>query len=243
MSVAIAIICLGLGGLLKGATGAGSPLLAIPALAMLYDVKIAVAIMIVPSLVTNLWQSWQFRRQLLPTRFVLYFSLAGALGALVGSWFLAFLPRASLSLIVALAVLGFLFFRLARPNWRLSYDRGLPLSAPLGFLGGWLQGTSGISAPVSISFLNSMNLERHTFIATISVFFVAMSIVQIPALGALEIMTWERLAISAAATIPILVCMPLGSWLGRRFSKQTFDRVILAVLGCLAVKLIFDALS
>ena len=243
MAVTVAIICLGFGGLLKGATGAGAPILAIPALAMLYDVKVAVAIMLVPSLVTNLWQSWQFRAQLLPTRFVLRFSIAGALGALVGSWFLAFLPRQALSLVVALAVLAFQFFRLARPTWRLSHDRALPLAGPLGFLGGWLQGTSGISAPVSISFLNSMNLERRSFIATISVFFVAMSLVQIPALGALEIMTWERLAISAAATIPIVVCMPLGSRLARHFSQQTFDRVILVILGCLAAKLIYDAMA
>src|SRR5680860_599432 len=181
MSVLIVIICLGLGGILKGATGAGAPILAVPALAMFYDVKIAVVIMLVPTLVTNLWQAWQFHRQLLPAKFVLYFSLAGAIGAVVGSWFLAVLPQHTLSLIVAFAVLAFISFRLARPTWLLAYDTALPLSAVAGLIGGWLYGTSGISAPVSISFLNAMRLERHTFMATISVFFVAMALVQLPA--------------------------------------------------------------
>ena len=243
MSVLIITICLGLGGILKGATGAGAPILAVPALAMFYDVKIAVVIMLVPTLVTNLWQAWQFHRQLLPAKFVLYFSLAGAVGAVVGSWFLAVLPQHALSLIVAFAVFAFISFRLARPTWLLAYEKALPLSAVAGLIGGWLYGTSGISAPVSISFLNAMRLERQTFMATISVFFVAMALVQLPALGALGIMTWERLVMSALATVPLLVFMPLGSWLAGHFSKETFDRVILVLLGFLATKLIYNAMS
>jgi hypothetical protein len=37
--------------------------------------------------------------------------------------------------------------------------------------------------------------------------------------------------------------MPVGAWLARRISVKAFDRVTLAVLALIAVKLIFDALS
>ena len=40
----------------------------------------------------------------------------------------------------------------------------------MGAGGGVLQGSAGLSAPVSITFLNSMKLERNQFIPTISVY-------------------------------------------------------------------------
>ena len=52
----------------------------------------------------------------------------------------------------------------------------------MGSAGGVLQGSAGLSAPVSITFLNSMKLERNQFIPTISVYFGVMSVFQIPTL-------------------------------------------------------------
>ena len=37
----------------------------------------------------------------------------------------------------------------------------------VGFVGGTLQGAAGISAPVSITFLNAIKLPRLTFIAVV----------------------------------------------------------------------------
>ena len=48
----------------------------------------------------------------------------------------------------------------------------------VGFIRGTLQGATGISAPVSITFLNTIKLARLTFIAVVSMFFVNMSVVQ-----------------------------------------------------------------
>ena len=39
-----------LGGTLKGATGAGAPIITIPVIAAFYDVRIAVIIMVIPNL-------------------------------------------------------------------------------------------------------------------------------------------------------------------------------------------------
>ena len=42
-------IAFAMGGILKGATGAGAPIIAIPVLALLYNVQFAVAVFIIPS--------------------------------------------------------------------------------------------------------------------------------------------------------------------------------------------------
>src|SRR3546814_8035858 len=78
-------LALALGGVLKGATGAGSPLFAVPLLAMLYDVPLAVAIFTLPSLFSNLWQGWRFRTHRVGPALTWVFAVAGAAGAAAGS--------------------------------------------------------------------------------------------------------------------------------------------------------------
>ncbi len=241
ISLAIAAFFFAIGGLLKGAIGAGAPVLVIPVLAMLYDVKVAVAVMMVPNLVTNIWQGWQFRHSMLPKKFVFTFALAGGLGAGLGTWVLATLSQSVLSLIVAATVLAYVLFRIVRSNWVLSYTAALKLSIPIGIIAGTLQGATGISAPVSLSFYNAMRLERPVFIASVSIYFIAMTVVQIPVLVSLQIMTIRHFWYGVAALLPILGFMPLGQQLAKKFSKDTFDRALLLLLVCLAFKLVYDA--
>lgn len=233
---------LALGGILKGATGAGAPILAVPVIASFYDVRLAIVIMVVPNLITNLAQVWEYRRFRLPGGFALIFSAGGALGAALGTALLANLSVGTLSLTVAAVVLSYVALRLARPGMRLAFPAALRLSAPMGLAAGVLQGASGISAPISLSFLNALRLERALFISTVSVFFTAMSLVQAAALFAYGILSPATLALSTAALLPLLCFMPLGAWLARLVSKETFDRLILAMLAVLAVKLVFSAL-
>lgn len=241
--LAIAFVCLALGGVLKGATGAGAPVLAVPALAMMFDVQFAVVVMIVPNLLANLWQAWLCRHDKLSTRFVTIFSIGGALGVVVGTVLLASLSPTVLSLLVACSVFAYIGFRFARPDWVIGFPLGLRLSGPMGVLSGMLQGASGISAPVSLSFLNAMRLERRTFMATISVFFAVITAAQIPALGFVGLLTPATIGISVLALLPILLFMPVGAMLARRFTRETFDRVMLVLLAALALKLLFDAVT
>ncbi|SFI45651.1 hypothetical protein SAMN03080618_00514 [Aquamicrobium aerolatum DSM 21857] len=237
----LVFICLALGGVLKGATGAGAPILAIPALAAMFDVKLAVVIMMMPNLLTNLWQGWRHREHRLAGHLGWIFAVTGALGALAGTIMLAWLPHEALAMIVAFAVICYVILRLCRPDWSLSLQAGERLSAPAGLVAGILQGSSGISAPVSITFLSAMRLDRQAYIFTISVFFVAMTAVQIPTLGMVGLLSAPLLAISLAAVVPILLFMPVGTALAQRLSPAAFDRAILLLLIGLALKLVFEA--
>ena len=114
---------------------------------------------------------------------------------------------------------------------------------PAIIFGGIMQGAGGVSAPVSVTFLNAMRLERLEFIATIAVFFAMMSLVQFPTLWSLGIMTPERAALGLAAALPLFGAMPLGAWLARHISREVFDRIILALLAIIACRLLYGALT
>lgn len=228
---------LALGGVLKGATGAGVPVIAVPVIAAFVDVRFAVMVMVVVNLMTNTRQIWTFRDTRLPEGFALRFGLAGAVGALIGTGLLVWLPEEVLSAMLAGLVFAYIGLRLARPDFRLSMEVARRFVIPVGAIGGVFQGAAGISAPVSVSFLNAIRLERPVFIFTVSVFFVSMGVVQLPALLLSGLMTLPIFGLSFLAIIPVIAFMPLGNWLGHRASPQMFDRAILVFLSVLAVRL------
>lgn len=242
-SLAIIACALFLGGLVKGATGAGTPVVAVPVIAAFMDIRLAVVIMVIPNLLTNLWQQWLYRSYRLPDRFALKFSVAGGLGALAGSVLLTSLDGDILSILLVTAVFAYIGIRLGRPEFRLSFTRAAQIVLPMGLIGGMLQGMAGISAPAAVSFLNAMRLERAQFISTVSTFFVAMSVVQVFALVYFGLMTPATIGMSLAALPPLFVSMPLGAWAARKMSATAFDRALLILLTVLSIRLLYTSIE
>lgn len=239
--ILFAFLGIAMGGVLKGATGAGAPVIGVPVLAVVFDVPMAVAIFAVLNVISNTWQMKTFYGEIVDLRFAWSHAIAAAVGVVPGSILLATLPTEVLTVAMAAVVFLYVGLRLARPDWSLTRAQGQRLGAPLGFLGGVLQGAGGVSAPVSVSFLNALRLGRLDFIGTISVFFLAMASLQIPTLIALGILSWERAGLAVLAVIPLFMGISLGTWIARRFSKEAFDRAILVLLVVIAIKLVWDA--
>jgi uncharacterized membrane protein YfcA len=233
------LIAFALGGILKGATGAGAPIVTIPVIAAFYDVRVAVIIMVIPNLLTNIGQIYQFRKTILPSFFTVSFAVGGGIGAFVGTILLAKLSIKILTLSVAFIVIIYIFLKLIVPSWKLMYEKATKLVFILGAVGGVLQGTAGLSAPISITFLNAMKLERNQFIPTISVYFGVMSIFQMPTLYYYDFLNFEIIIASLVSTIVLLSFMPIGSWIAKSVSKEKFDKITLILLAFIAVRIIY----
>ena len=232
-------IAFALGGILKGATGAGAPIVTIPVMAAFYDVRIAVIIMVIPNLLTNIGQLYQFRKTILPRFFTISFALGGGIGAFLGTILLVNLPIKILTLSVASIVIIYILLKLIVPSWKLNYIKAKKLVFLMGAGGGILQGSAGLSAPISITFLNSMKLERNQFIPTISVYFGVMSIFQMPTLYYYDFLNLETIIMSCISTIVLLAFMPFGSWIAKSVSKDSFDKITLILLGFIALRIIY----
>jgi len=233
------LVAFSLGGVLKGATGAGAPIITIPVIAAFYDVRIAVIIMVIPNLLTNIGQLYQFRKTILPKFFTLSFAIGGGIGAFLGTILLVNLSIKILTLSVAFIVIVYILLKLSVPSWKLTYEKAKKLVFLMGSFGGILQGTAGLSAPISITFLNSMKLERNQFIPTISVYFGVMSIFQMPTLYYYNFLNLEIILVSCISTLVLLSFMPIGSWIAKSVSKESFDKITLILLGFIAFRIIY----
>lgn len=241
--VAIGVIfaCLMLGGIVKGATGAGAPLFAIPAVTALFDVKLAITIMIMPNIVTNVWQAWTFRKNTRSQKFLLPFLASALVGLIVGTWALVVIPDRPLAGLLCLALVAYLIVRLAKPHWAINVEQGKALAFPAGFVSGGLQGVSGLSAPASLTYLSAMRLPRPAFVGSVSQLFLLLATVQLIALWFAGILTLEGLALSAMSIVPVVAGMPIGNWLMKFVSPEIFQSLLLVLLAGLAIALALKA--
>ena len=236
--IIVAFLSLGLGGILKGATGAGAPLVAVPALALLFDVPTAIAIFSLPNFLSNAWQGWSFRKSQKSKKLVWGFAGAGVFGMALGTYFLTILSPVILEKALAVIVLAFVAFKLLNPKWILARHIGIKWGPIAGFLAGGLQGVTGLSAPISLSFINSMRLERAEFIATIAVFFGLTALPQIGLLIYYDILTLYLSFWSLLGLLPIVIFIPVGQFLAKKWSPLTFDKIILTALFIISIRLL-----
>lgn len=242
-SLALIALALGGGGLVKGITGLGMPLVAVPVMASFVGVPHAVAVMVVPILVTNVLQMWAYRSCRRGVGFLPLFLTAGAIGIVLGTWLLVELPERALSLGLAAMVVLYVLLRLLRPDVRLGGAMAQWLSAPAGIAAGALQGATGVAGPVAATFLHAMRLGREPYVFAAAAMFLLFALVQLPALVVAGIMTWRIMLEGTLAVIPALAMMSVGGWLARYLKPQTFDRIILVLLGVIALQLVAKALG
>jgi len=235
---AIFAITLGLigGGIIKGATGAGFPVIAVPVIATFLDVRLAVIILVIPNFLINVMQIRKFRAHEQDRSFTIQFVVSGMIGAGLGTLLLFELSQEMLSLLMAAVIILYIVLRLARPSFSISTEQAKKTGWIASGFGGVLQGMAGIASPAAITFLNACKMPRPSFIFIASCFFATMCIPQFFLQIVYGIASWETILIGLAMMVPLMVAMPIGDKIGKSMSPVLFDRVILVLLAILAVK-------
>lgn len=232
-----------MGGILKGATGAGSPLITIPVLAIFFDAKLAVILMCIPNLISNSAQIVQYKNSANSIFFSIKFAVAGGIGCLAGTIVLASMETGFIQFLVGTLTLGYVLVRLLKPKKQISCSLSRILTPLVGLFGGVVQGSCGISAPVALGFLNALNLKRETFIFSISCFFFSMALVQICTVYFFGLLSLTIVFLGVLSIIPQIAFMPVGNYLIKKFSAGTFDKLILLFLIILSIKILSELMG
>ena len=239
-SALLMLLALGAGAVVKGATGMGLPLIALPVLTAVFGLQHAVGLMTIPLIVTNAWQVWRFRTEAGSPRmaFLPWFLVGGALGIMLGTWALTSLPERLLVLVLGVILLAYVALRLATPHWALSPAMARRFGPLAGLGGGTLQGATGISAPIGVTFIHAMGMDRAAHVYAVSAMFLLFSLVQLPALFVAGVMRPLWMLQGLLALVPILLFMPIGQWASGGLSRRAFDRMILVFLGGIGLKMV-----
>ena len=230
------------GALLKGVTGLGLPPVVLPVLTPFVGVEHAVAVLALPTVVANGWLAWANRRASSENPWLGALALTAAVGGIAGAYLLTSVDERWLALALVVLVVTMLATRVRRPHWRLSPTAARIGAAPIGLVGGALQGATGLSAAVIGSWASALGLSRDGFVLTTSVVMQLASLSQAATLVGLGALSGHRLTQAGVACVVVLAMLPLGQRLGRSMQTLWFDRLVLVVLLGSATGLLVEVL-
>lgn len=231
-----------LAGMVKGLAGMGLPTVAMGVLGGLMTPVAAAALLVVPTVVTNIWQFLQ-GPNLRPLLARLWPMTIGILvGTLAGIWVLT-----SGETVLSTTALGFalivysLFTLLARPIAVSSAAerRFMPL---IGLASGLIGGATGVFVMPAVPFIHSLELDTEDLIQALGIAFMAATISLALALAIRGVFTVGNVSLSAFALAPSLAGMWSGTKLRRRINPVLFRKVFLVCLLGLGLELILRPL-
>jgi len=208
-------------GLVKGLIGLGLPTVAIGLLSLVMMPVQAAALLVVPSLVTNVWQlaaGPRFRplvRRLWPMMLAICAGTWAGAGILTG--YGGGLVKAGLgAALVCYAVLGLTAVRIAVP------DRAEPwLSPVIGALTGLVTGATGVFVIPAVPYLQALGLEKDELVQALGLSFTVSTVALAAALA-----RDGALGLSAGASlltlVPAIGGMLLGQYARRRIEARVF---------------------
>lgn len=219
-----------LAGLVKGVIGMGLPTVAMGLLAVAMPPAEAAALLVVPSLVTNLWQLLAgpafaaLARRLWSMMVGVVAGTIGGAGILVGN--VAGVAAGGLGVaLVVYAAVGLAGVKMALPR------RHEPWLAPMvGAATGLVTGATGVFVLPAVPYFQAIGLEKDELVQALGLSFTVSTLAL--ALGLLRVDAWQAGSIwlSLLALAPALGGMWLGQILRGRISAPTFRRVFFAGL-------------
>lgn len=225
--VAVAFLA---GGLVKGLIGTGLPTVALALLALTLGLKEAMVLMLVPALVTNIWQALS----------------GGALGSLLrrlwglllllvvctwlGTGVLARGDALFFSGLLGLLLCLYAGISLATPQVPAPGRREAWMSPAVGGVTGVITGLTGTFLMPSVLYLQALGLARDHLIQAMGIVFTVASLSLAGALGGHGLLPLELGLLSAAGLPTALLGQVLGQRLRRHLSEQRFRQFFFVAL-------------
>ena len=231
-----------LAAIVKGAIGFGFPTLGTPLLALVVDVKTAVAVLVIPNMVMD---GLQLRRsgpigdaprRLAP---LLLFTM---IGTVIGTKLLVALSPRAATMILGVFILGYVLLDLARFSPRVPPSWELTLAAPVGLAAGIMGGiTNAPGTPIAL-YLVALGMEKKEFVRSIAFTFLVVKGVQLVTLVWYGLLTWSLAVVSLGLAATGLAGFALGLKLQDRLDQRSFSRAVLIFLAALGVWLLVRTL-
>lgn len=235
-------IAFSVGGAVKGVVGLGLPTIAAAIMASVIDLPTAVAILIIPLIVTNAWQVLQVGAvRTLLLRFGML-NAAAAVGLWIGTEILFGVDPATAQiglglLLVANAILQFSRFALCvAPTTERRW------AIPVGLGSGIIGGATGSQGIVIAVWLGALDLTKDEYVQGVGLSFFLTGLVWLAAIAWNGGITGETLPLSAIGLAAALVAMAVGTRLRGLLPDARFRQGVFLAMALMGLNLIRRAI-
>lgn len=232
LQMAVIAVAFVIAGVAKGAIGMGMPPIAIGLMSFAVPLESAIAIMVVPTIVTNIWQAiYGGGFKPLMRRFGTMAATA-CIGILGVGLLLSDLgsPRTAGWVGVLLVLYSLIALTPYRPR---VPRRAEPWANPvIGLASGAVAGSTGVAAVPFLPYMQSLEMNPHELVQALGIMFLfitGMLAISLAMHGAYHM---TNIVAATAAVAPTMVGVWIGQRVRRRLAPETFRRIfILGMLG------------
>ncbi len=229
-------------GFVKGLSGIGLPAISLAFLTMFMGIKLAIALVVMPGLLTNFWQIFGKHKvnniilRVWPLLIFLFiFSLLGA----------RVLVNNSEILTLFLGIILF-FYALMSLKYKnkiiipIKYEKLVGVLA--GSLGGFLGGSTGTFIFPLALYVYSLKMNKNEFLQTIALVLISASLFLGISLTLNNLWTLELFLYSSYAVFPSFIGMYLGRKLQFMLNENIFRKIFLVVLMIIGLVIVNKAI-
>ena len=231
-----------LAGAVKGVIGLGLPTVSLAILTVVIDIPNAMALLLVPSFVTNFYQAAVGGHGLMILRRLWPFMLMATATVWLGATALTRIDLSLLSILLGLLITTYGGVSLAGVRWAVTGSREVWLGPVVGVVNGIFTGMTGSFVVPGVMFLQAIGLARDQLVQAMGILFTLSTLALGVVLGANSLLTLNQGQMSAAALVPALVGMVLGRRIRQLLSEQLFRRVFFTALLFLGLYIIANGI-
>lgn len=231
-----------LAGGVKGVIGLGLPTVSLAVLTATIGLQPAMALLLVPSFVTNLWQAVVGGNFMVILKRTWLFMLMATVTVWLGGLVLVEIDVSWLSALLGALLVTYSLLSLTRPA--VTLPRGSerwagPLS---GTINGVLTGMTGSFVVPGVLYLQAIGLTRDELIQAMGMLFTVSTVALAVSLGGQNLLSAELGTISVVSVIPAIIGMVLGQKLRQRLSEAKFRRIFFTSILILGLYIIVRSL-
>jgi len=232
-------------GVVKGVVGFAMPMIMISALGSFLSAEMALAALIVPTLVTNVQQALRqgWRAALMAVRGYWRMILVIVVFIAFSAQIMTSIPQAIVFGLLGVPIVIYALIQLAGRQIKFNMVHRQRWEVFLGAVGGFYGGISGVWGPPLIAYLLSAGVEKTENVRVQGVVYMIGSVVLFAAHLQSGVLNAQTLPLSVFMVIPAMLGMWLGFQLQDKLDQDTFKRWTLVVLAISGLNLIRRALT
>jgi len=222
------------GGIVKGVIGLGLPIVSLALLTVAIDLPSAMALLLVPSFVTNIWQAFVGKDTKVILHRIWPLLLMATISVWIGTIVLTRVNLLWLSMLLGVLLVVYSSINLYGFNLNIKSSQEVWVGMLTGTVNGVLTGMTGSSVVPGVIYLHAINLSKDALIQAMGMLFAVSTLSLGLALRQNNLLTIEDGFLSLAALLPAIVGMIIGQIIRKRLSEQLFRKVFfisLMVLG------------
>jgi len=231
-----------LGGLTQGVLGVGLITVVIALLSFVFDVKLTIALVLVPTLVTSFFQminGGNLKKIIPDVRVYLIFS---TILIIPGVWLLKSLN--SNLILVFIAIILFSNSALSLMNKKISipsYQHPLSQSS-MGSLNGFIIGLTSIYTMPFVFLLQSLQYPKEKAVQFMGLAFVLYSSMQLITFSSMQLIDWKTFIPSLLVTLPVVIGFFVGKKIRSYISETFFRKLFHLMLIIMSIVIILNVI-